>query len=843
MALYPKNPDGSLGDDSARKPLQKIYKRIGIRRDRNFSDLSNATASLENLLDTLVDDSSFTFLSTDLGAIQNIFSRGLSNDNYLRIAGSAVKFTTPDGITSEFNPRITYQNRLDKVRVFSGEPRLAGGNGLTAKYYQNDQINFNEHSDFKYNVDPNSIDAEVFTDTTNEGVIEDDNFWEAGNFEYTGNVHPQSAKVNTGVKWEGYFIPTVTGKVDFLTSSTSYFTVDFEQVGYEENNDGEETNASKNRPVGAGNTYTEHVRIGLSTSISGISSTSSNQIVVDPTQSAQLEKMNTIGINMTVSHPNIELGTKIARDGGFSKESGIINLEPPAGTVSAVKAPISNVSMTFSRELGEDISHTFETHVLIAFQKYRIRYRYFNHKNFVAKDIERRINMDFQQSNQNATSNLRYNHLFSLDYDFSDSAKGDFNKYFDNSVLFGGTNIYSSPVGLGNSTDNSKYTKVKSTNKVDVTYKVKQKLGDDTESKITGITRRKTLCGLENGSSVITLPLTTDIEIGNYVFGTSIPDKARVIDLTINQFVIIDKFATATGSETLTFINHRGFVKRVIVGSVSNKLITVDASTPVLASPSNRETTHTDVQKNMVGIGTNIDAVQITDVTAPSGPNGGILTLASNVSASPTDAIYIYQSRGLKDNSLLTFCGKFSDTTSTFEKVQCLIATEPVSSGDEIPVETTSDGGTPPIISAGNINSTNIGNGNWKIQGFNFASGTEIQSISANKITLNKPITKPIVSGTQFTATTLGDDRELCCPPTDTSPPFTATEEGLNSNLNERPNLRFESGNLVFDQLTIKNDGSNIQNDDYTSSSVNRKISIKSTTANKTYKILAVKDP
>ena len=844
MALYPKNPDGSLRDDSARKPLQKIYKRIGIRRDRNFSDLSNATASLENLLDTLVDDSSFTFLSTDLGAIQNIFSRGLSNDNYLRIAGSAVKFTTPDGITSEFNPRITYQNRLDKIRVFSGEPRLAGGNGLTAKYYQNDQINFNEHSDFKYNVDPNSIDAEVFTDTTNEGAIEDDNFWEAGNFEYTGNVHPQSAKVNTGVKWEGYFIPTITGKVNFTTSSTSYFTVDFEQVGYEEDSNG--TNIS-----GIG-TYKEHVRIGLSTSIAGISSVSSNEIVVDPTQSAQLEKMNTIGIGMVVTHPNIEVGTTVSRESGFNKETGVISLEPPSGVVSAVKAPISNVSMTFNRELGEDISHTFKTQVLIAYQKYRIRYRYFNHKNFIAKDIQRRINIDYQQFNQSSTSSLRYNHLFSLDYNFSDSVKGDFNKYFDNSVLFGGTNIYSSPVGLGNSTDNSKYVKVKSRGKVDVTYKVKQKLGDDTESKITGITRRKTLCTLETGSSVITLPLTTDIEIGNYVFGDGIPDKARVIDLTINQFVIIDKVATVSGSKTITFINHRGFVKRVIVKNnvSSSKTITVDVSTPVLESPSNRETTHTDVRKDMVGIGTNIDAVQITDVTAPSGPNGGILTLASNVSASPTDAIYIYQSRGLKDNSLLTFCGKFSDTSTTFEKVQCLIATAPVDTetpplGDsflpnEVPIATVTDSNG--IIFAGNINSTNIGNGNWKIQGFNFASGTEIQSISANKITLNKPITKPIVSGTQFTATTLGDDRELCCPPTDTSPPFTATEEGLNTNINERPNLRFESGNLVFDQLTIQNDGQNIEDKDYSSDPVNRKISIKSTTTNKTYKILAVKD-
>ena len=302
MALYPKNPDGSLKDDSAARPLQKIYKRIGIRRDRNFSDLSNPTAGLENLLDTLVDDSAFKFLSTDLAAIKNIFARGLSNDNYLNIAGSAVKFTTPNGTTASFNPRITYQNRLDKVQIFSGIPRLAGGDGLTAKYYQNDQITFDEHSDFQYNVDPNTTSANVFKDETSEGKIEDDKFWEAGNFEYTGNVHPQSAKVNTGVKWEGYFIPTITGKVNFNTSSTGYFTVDFQQVGYEENNNSQIISS------GIG-TYTEHARIGISTSIAGISSTGSNEITVSG--AANLEKMNTIGVGMTVVHSNIATNTVI----------------------------------------------------------------------------------------------------------------------------------------------------------------------------------------------------------------------------------------------------------------------------------------------------------------------------------------------------------------------------------------------------------------------------------------------------------------------------------------------------------------------------------------------------
>ena len=545
---------------------------------------------------------------------------------------------------------------------------------------------------------------------------------------------------------------------------------------------------------------------------------------------------------MTVVHSNIATGTVIAREGGFNKVTGVINLTPPAGTASAITAPISNQSMTFTRDLGTVVRHSFTTQVLIAYQKYRIRYRYFHHKNFESKDIERSINMDYNQANQTTATHLRYTTLYPLDYDFSDSAKGSFNTYFDNSVRFGGTNIFSSPIGLGSRSNSSQYVKLKSTNKLDITYKVKQVLGDDTASKTTGITRRQLTCATVNGSSVIPMSLTTDIEIGNYVFGTGIPDNARVIDITINQFIIIDQLATATASNPLTFINHRGFVKKVIVNAnASGKTIFASTSTPLLASSPSEETTHTDVQKDMVVIGDGINAVRIVDVSGPSGSDGGNVFLADNISASQNDVIYIYQSRGLKDNSLITFCDKLA----TSPTVQCLIATSAVASGNVIPVTTPSTvGGTQSFGAITEGNATN-----WNIQGFNFKkdpitgeSLTTITSIdtTADTITLNHNIEKPIVSGTQFTATSNSDDRQLCCPPTDTSPPFTATEEGLNTNIGERPNLRFENGNLVFDQLTIQNNGSNVQdNDAYATGSVNRKIDIRSTTANKTYKILA----
>ncbi len=136
MALYPK--------DRKDFPILKAYKRVGIRRDQNLGDLSSSSQGLENLLDSLVDTSGENFIVSDLNSIKNIFARGLEVDNYRSIIGSSVKFSTPTGQIASYDPRITYQNRLDKIQIFSGEPRLNGGDGLTAKYFQNDQINLSQ---------------------------------------------------------------------------------------------------------------------------------------------------------------------------------------------------------------------------------------------------------------------------------------------------------------------------------------------------------------------------------------------------------------------------------------------------------------------------------------------------------------------------------------------------------------------------------------------------------------------------------------------------------------------------------------------------------------------------
>ena len=836
MALY---------DDAAGKPIQKVFNRIGIRRDQNFADLSSPTAGLGNLINTLVDDDENTFIAEDLGVINNIFSRGLTNSNYLSVAGSALRFVSPDGTREDyFDPRITYQNRLDKIQVFSGEPRLAGGNGLSAKYYQNDQITFDEHANFEYNINPNfpagiataTPSGDIFTGITTLGNLPDDNFWEEGDFSYTTKIHPQSVKSNTGVKWEGYLIPSITGPVEFEISSTGYFTFDFNQEGYTENQNSNETNASKNRPVGAGQTYTNYARVGVSTSFQVNSSGAGNVITVN---TADVGKLNTIGNNMTVTGSNIVSGAEIE---SINRAS-----DPPTITLTSdaddsVTGSFSNQTVTFSRDLNDSVSVTsqFNTQVLEAYQRYRIRIRYFHHKNFDSKDIIQSIDIDHRQRNEPFSNDLRYTRLFSLDYNFTNAVKGDFNTYNDQSVLFGGTDTE----GIGSRTDPSGqgYSKISTSNKVDIKYQPKQELGDGTNT-FTGITKSQISVQKVAGSQILETgsSLTTNIEVGNYIIGTqsttdaSVSFFARVSDLLTNEFIVMDRPALTGNNhtETIRFIDHRGFIRRVRVEEETTPTNTITSSVPSnpfvgtannsgVLTPPDMTTIHKDVQVGMIAIGAGIPA--FTRVTAINAQTS--LTLSASVSVSANQDVFFYDSKGLRDNSLQNFCDRIDNTPT----VRCLISN--VSS--TLPVGTT-------VITVDDVKNVGVG---WELQGSYFGqNGITVAALpGANQIELSSGIVKSLPNDAQFTAVESikgGGDYTLCCPPTDTSPPFDASEQGLDT-IPTHKDLGIESGNLKFDSLILQDDETSNNATDLTVSQgtdVDRTIDIK--TPSGTFKILA----
>ena len=684
---------------------QKIYKRIGIRRDDNLGDLSDKTSSLNNLLDTLVDDTTATFISADLDPIRNIFSYGLSSGGYRSIIGSKAQFTNSSGVNNDFLPRITYQNRLDKFKIFSGTPRINGGNGLTAKYYNSNQV-----------INPISITGEVFTGTP----IATNNFWEAGNFNYTGKITPESVNTNGGVEWRGYFIPTTTGTHTFNVNTSALMSFEFETEGY----------------VSGVGTYTQQSRIGLTTTLVGSATQFSNAITLATPANA-----NFIGIGQSVSGTSIRTGTVVE---GYDR-SGNITLTPPVGFTTAITGTITSGNIVFSKAIGQDTRITYSTYVLEAYRKYNIRARYYIPSPVDAIGVTRNINFNIAYPGS-ALTNLRYTSLYSSDYDFSDATKGQFNIFVDNSLLSGGGSI-------GSMTSSAGYVKVKSTKKVDITYAPK--------TSYAGIEKASRTCTTTNGTKIISISDTSGIEVGNYVFGTGVPTDTVVTDININTFIVVSNASTASGSVTLTFIDHRGFVKRV-TGSTSGTTLTISSGDT------------TNLKTGMVVIGNGV--TQYTGITTTGS--------ASAVTISPSQTVggttlYFYQSRGLINEGLAAFCVPGTTT--------CILTSSAISAG----------------VSVLNVTSTTgVANG-MRVLGAQFASNTTVLSFTSSTINISLATTAALASGGNFTVTNTNandGDRSLCCPPTDTSPPFSPTEEGLETT-SGFPNLKIDSGNIKFDSL------------------------------------------
>ena len=376
--------------------------------------------------------------------------------------------------------------------------------------------------------------------------------------------------------------------------------------------------------------------------------------------------------------------------------------------------------------------------------------------------VEKSIAFFFQNPAAITSTYLRYNNLYSLDYDFGDDVKGTFNTFLDQSLLFGG-NKDDGTETIGSTTNSNGYVRVATNKKIDIKYVPK--------TALTQIERATVTASWGAGVKIISISDTTNIEIGNYVFSSTqgltanVNTPVRVVDVIINKFITIDAPTTNTRSgATLVFVDHRGFVKRVTASSSGGNI-----------SISNADTT-----PRTSGLRTNQLAIW-----NGSSSYSGITTngAANNVTVFPaqgfgTQRVYFYESRGLIDKGLATFCVP--------AETQCFLVTSGVNAGNTV-IPTT--------------NTANIGIG-YRILGFPFADGTTVQGKTANSLTLSAATIKTIAPESNYTATSSVDDKSLCCPPTDTSPPFDPTEVGLETP-DAFPHVKLNQGNLKFDNLII----------------------------------------
>ena len=214
------------------------------------------------------------------------------------------------------------------------------------------------------------------------------------------------------------------------------------------------------------------------------------------------------------------------------------------------------------------------------------------------------------------------------------------------------------------------------------------------------------------------------------------------------------------------FIDHRGFVKKV-TGSTSGTVLTISSGNT------------TNLRTGMVVLGNagSGDFSAYTGITTTGA--GSTVSISSSQNMSSTE-LYFYQDQGLINDSLSAFC--------TPVNTECLVVTTETNAGNTtIPVS-----GTGALV------------GTYRVLGSQFAANTQITTINTNNIVINNATTAKLLVDEKVTVTKEVSDidlRVLCCPPKDTSPPFTPTENGL-STKTIRPNLQIADGNLKFDSLS-----------------------------------------
>jgi len=174
--------------------MLRKYQKIGLRQDKNLSDLDNKSLALDNLLNNL----SGNFNGRDVkSAIDGLKNTSVELEDIYNLGGIAIK-------DSDFNPVpviVTIQDHINNYRVFSGNPAFArGGQGLPAKFIQGSKV----ISDFS----SSSIKGDQLF--TGQYDFQELNFWDDGYFFFDTKLHPFLPNQYGMIQWEGYVTNTTT---------------------------------------------------------------------------------------------------------------------------------------------------------------------------------------------------------------------------------------------------------------------------------------------------------------------------------------------------------------------------------------------------------------------------------------------------------------------------------------------------------------------------------------------------------------------------------------------------------------------------------------------------------
>lgn len=210
------------------------YLTLGLRRDKNLSDVQDPTQALNSLLDNLFSTSepNTSFISEDLDAIRGIQNSNITVGKLSALSNTTVKFSKigTDPITGniviveeEVSPRIRLKDRIENAYLITSEnPAIQGGKGLNCRFIESFDINPGLRT---------STGENIFN--FNSDQIQEI-FWTSGYFNFSSTIDPTFRDQYGGLQWTGWFSPSLRDpNVNITVYSTGLyiFEVDLREDG------------------------------------------------------------------------------------------------------------------------------------------------------------------------------------------------------------------------------------------------------------------------------------------------------------------------------------------------------------------------------------------------------------------------------------------------------------------------------------------------------------------------------------------------------------------------------------------------------------------------------------
>lgn len=598
--------------------MAKIFEKFGTVRTENLGDLLSGETALNTLLDRIKGGADrFSFL--DIEVIKNLFTTPVTSGTLNSAADATVTVTGPNGLPTVYDPLITLTNRFDRAYFTTSEPFFQGGDGPTARYFDNNQIlrvGADATTDFdRFNqlISTTPDDGRVIANpaTGIELAAEVDNFWEEGDFVYGNKIRNKLLSAYGGVEWTGYFKPTRTGthlwrfttsgylRVEFdnqeapskgftLDTSTNTFKIDDTDF---RNPEGITTRYDRTRLISAGIPVDASFTGGVTNaSEKGFSYSNVSTFVsfttADPAAtgiSFDIRRDIEVGdlvITASVSGStvrNYTVGDTFEIDGSLIGQTGnnvTVTLTEVGGYF--LYDGVNDVGTT--EILGDTRQINIDLGFLQAFEAYKFRISFFIDEDSVEKmqelqrtgPIDKFINIDRLRPNNNFYSDFDYKFLYGDRY-FDFYNIGDFKKFVDGSILSGGGKIFDKETigrttAPGEGAAGDRYATLVNLNPIISYYK------PPLDVEVDDMLLERTASGVANQFG-ITLsatdpqtgqPLanrTENIEVGNYVIGPGIEVGTRVREIITNSSVIVDvAIDTSFTSQSILFVPHKGLV-------------------------------------------------------------------------------------------------------------------------------------------------------------------------------------------------------------------------------------------------------------------------------------------